>query len=944
MKASKRKRRFQARLRLPVLAVALLCFLNAGAYDFAVDGIFYNILYDQDEQPTEYVEVTNENVSNFEIGTNSYSGDIVIPSEVTYNGVTYIVNQIKNAAFADCENLNSVVCPPTMQYIGGNAFAGSPITSVTLNEGLIMIGTGAFSRTRLSELYIPNTVTRLSDTGYFGIWYTLYNMGDLVPDTTNIILRPDNPNFVMYDDALYTKDMKQLLIFPRKSSLKSHNGIYRVPEGVEIVRDLGSYRNIMDGEIKKVILPKTVKELCTKLYRNIFIQSPLPPSTLSDVPPGPENLKFEETYAEMIYVPVGSREAYERVSAWDDFVQNEKIEEMVMDREHTISVKTEILDKQVSVTVNGSADKEVKVSPFTPVRIAISKPEKDWWGDGISWLNVDGESYMYNFEDYSKNYDKMLEQYEQTGQWTRVCEFFSLDDTAIDIGIGVDEFYDEELPLKYRPIASSAVAVGKSYEGDMDVIRIPESVEHYGKVWAITDIDSYGFWESQSKEAYIPGTVKRIGGCAFGECLEQVHFEEGVETIEGGAFSNTRISEVLLPQSITKCGNSAFGTLRKANIPPNMTNADNVFTYVEELTIDDSPNKLYGQRLFGNIGRQYIMPIKLYIGRELVKEDMFAIPVRPVHNYRSVQEVTFGPALTRLYDNMFANSKQLSKIVFSGKEFSIGGNAFAGCTGLTDVTIQSDAHIQSIGIGAFQDCMSLERLVLPDAVDSIGYYAMSGCIRLEEITIPATLGEIKNNIFYGCFNLHTVNIADGSEPLKIYNTAFDDCPIETLYYGRNIEESHPSFFGTHTLRRLDIGGNIGKLPSYAFGDCENLKEIYCHNPVPPALGKNVFRGVNKDDCQLYLTSGGDDGYRSADTWKDFFGASHIDAVSADGHIACISGEIIVKGHEGELIEISSLDGKKLYSRLAAGNEVSVKMPAGVYIVKAGEITGKVINR
>ena len=69
-----------------LLAVMLLCSAVATAHDFEVDGIYYNILSEEDKT----VEVTFKGNSYSEF-PNEYSGSVVIPTNVAYNGTTYSV-------------------------------------------------------------------------------------------------------------------------------------------------------------------------------------------------------------------------------------------------------------------------------------------------------------------------------------------------------------------------------------------------------------------------------------------------------------------------------------------------------------------------------------------------------------------------------------------------------------------------------------------------------------------------------------------------------------------------------------------------------------------------------------------------------------------------------------------------------------------------------------
>ena len=117
--------------KLFTLLLVLVATTALWAHDFEVDGIYYNILTDNE------VEVTG--------GSTKYSGSVTIPASVTYKGTTYSVTSIGKYAFGECFSLTSITIPNSVTEIGDAAFAHcSRLTSVTIPNSVTSIGTSAF--------------------------------------------------------------------------------------------------------------------------------------------------------------------------------------------------------------------------------------------------------------------------------------------------------------------------------------------------------------------------------------------------------------------------------------------------------------------------------------------------------------------------------------------------------------------------------------------------------------------------------------------------------------------------------------------------------------------------------------------------------------------------------------------------------------------------------
>lgn len=197
-------------------ALLMLCTTTVLAYDFKVDGIYYDFI-DQSEKTVCVAR-----------GNYYVSGDIIIPSYVTYENEKYRVKELSwNAftgsnitsvtisegveiigqnAFRQCDNLISVTLPTSLTKIAVGAFewCGS-LTSITLPEGLTIIEDVAFCNCdNLTTITLPKTLTEIK------LW-AFYN----TPITTVISHIPADK---LTDDNSYSAPIAQTLYVPYKAT------------------------------------------------------------------------------------------------------------------------------------------------------------------------------------------------------------------------------------------------------------------------------------------------------------------------------------------------------------------------------------------------------------------------------------------------------------------------------------------------------------------------------------------------------------------------------------------------------------------------------------------------------------------------------------------------------------------------------------------------------
>ena len=157
--------------------VVLLAIISVSAYGFEVDGIAYFIESDNT------VSVTSK--------TEKYSGSIVIPSEIEYQGKKYTVTSIGAMAFCNCSSLFAVTVPNTVSQIGYSAFYGckslsnislpslvdsipeecfafcSNLQTIKLPEQLKSIGKEAFDYcSALQTINFPNSLQKIGEFAF----------------------------------------------------------------------------------------------------------------------------------------------------------------------------------------------------------------------------------------------------------------------------------------------------------------------------------------------------------------------------------------------------------------------------------------------------------------------------------------------------------------------------------------------------------------------------------------------------------------------------------------------------------------------------------------------------------------------------------------------------------------------------------------------------------
>ena len=178
----------------------LIASIKTFAYDFAIDGICYNI------QSKTYGTC---NVSGYTELTNN---NLIIPASITWNNIKYSVVSIEKEAFKHCSEITSIVIPESVTSIGDQTFYGcSGLTSINIPEGVTSIGSSAFEGcSGLTSINIPSSINRIE-----------YGAFDKCENLNTAIIEQGGTDIILKDRCFYS--IKKLIANRNIKTLRSYS-------------------------------------------------------------------------------------------------------------------------------------------------------------------------------------------------------------------------------------------------------------------------------------------------------------------------------------------------------------------------------------------------------------------------------------------------------------------------------------------------------------------------------------------------------------------------------------------------------------------------------------------------------------------------------------------------------------------------------------------------
>jgi hypothetical protein len=246
-----------------------------------------------------------------------------------------------------------------------------------------------------------------------------------------------------------------------------------------------------------------------------------------------------------------------------------------------------------------------------------------------------------------------------------------------------------------------------------------------------------------------------------------------------GAFSNTGITELILPKSLKTIGSEP------KFYPYNSSSAT------------DGP--AYGEAVYGEYG-------------DAVTWRQNNTPVGPVTQHGTTPGIgADGWTDPDWLLGAFEDNKLLDIVVIWPGLTHIGANTFKGCGNLVTVDFKLTSTVQRIGNYAFQGCSALSSLVndLPGSLRFIGIRAFEGATSLNNITISSNVSKILSYAFSGWTATQKIAIS-GSKPTEGRADADKKFNGDINIWSPSESLTTP-FVGPYVLEVLDWNGGAAEV-------------------------------------------------------------------------------------------------------------------------------------
>ena len=292
----------------------------------------------------------------------------------------------------------------------------------------------------------------------------------------------------------------------------------------------------------------------------------------------------------------------------------------------------------------------------------------------------------------------------------------------------------------------------------------------------VKQLPNYFITNSKVTEVDIPASVTSIGEAAFKGCigLDEIIIPEGTTSIGEAAFKGcTGLIEVVLPSGLTTISMSLFSdciNLTTVNIPSGVTSirggAFMNCSSLDGIVIPEGVTKIETYT-FQNCSS--LTAINIPAGVTSIATEASYL-LNPFYGCNALKHLEWN---ARYCGNRGSMPTANIETVIIGNEVRHLPGKFLDGSKVTEVIIPPS--VTSIGDEAFQNCKGLTEIVLPDGLTSIDMRLFAGCTNLTSVNIPANVTNISYEAFNACTGLTQILCKPVTPPSVVNDYVFQTC-------------------------------------------------------------------------------------------------------------------------------------------------------------------------
>ncbi|MBO4805899.1 MAG: leucine-rich repeat protein [Paludibacteraceae bacterium] len=228
--------------------------------------------------------------------------------------------------------------------------------------------------------------------------------------------------------------------------------------------------------------------------------------------------------------------------------------------------------------------------------------------------------------------------------------------------------------------------------------------------------------------------------------------------------------------------------------------------------------------------------------------------------------------VTMIENHAFEASRKLTAVIIPSSVTSIGDRAFRKCNNLTSVSISSG--VNKIGKEAFWECYSLERIEVASknkffsSADGVLFSKAKDTLlffptKRVTCTIPNTVTHIGEAAFLDS-DITSIEIPNGVK--EIGNDAFNRSSLKEVSIPQSVTKIGTCAFYNCNLDSVVIPNSVISIGDYSFSMCSSLKTITVGNEEPPTVGELFFRTPIQT---IYAPAESVEKYKTAKGWSKY---------------------------------------------------------------------------